>query len=95
MQERDTCRRIDISSEQYARLIEHITNSFQKDDQGHFINIETTANYGKTDAFYEADGSYSMLQTCNTPANNALKYSGQQACLWTSFDTGIFLKYDN
>lgn len=95
MKEGETCREIRISKEQYGRLIAYISNSFQKDEQGHFIKIETTANYGETDAFYEANGSYSMLHTCNTWANNALKYSGQKACLWTPFDTGIFLKYDN
>lgn len=93
MKEGEDCRKIMISAEQYARLIEYITNSFQTDENGHFIYIETNANYGQTDAFYEANGSYSMFQTCNSWANNSLKYSGQKACLWTAFDTGIFLKY--
>ncbi|MFC4231308.1 TIGR02117 family protein [Parasediminibacterium paludis] len=88
-----SCRQIMISNEQYLRLVNYITNSFQKDRNGHFINIATNAVYGKSDAFYEANGSYSMLHTCNTWANNALKASGQTCCLWTPFDTGIFNKY--
>ena len=87
------CRKILISKEQYQRLINYITNSFQKDKDGHFMNIVTKAVYGNNDAFYEANGSYSMLHTCNTWANNGLKESGQKCCLWTAFDTGIFLKY--
>ncbi|CAN5529573.1 TIGR02117 family protein [soil metagenome] len=87
------CRKIMISKEQYQRLINYITGSFQKDNNGHFIHIATNAVYGKNDAFYEANGSYSMLHTCNTWANNGLKESGQKCCLWTAFDTGIFLKY--
>ena len=93
MREGDACKKIMISKEQYSRLLNYITHSFQKDSSGHMINIKTNANYGKTDAFYEATGSYSMFHTCNTWANDGLKASGQKCCLWTAFDTGIFLKY--
>jgi uncharacterized protein (TIGR02117 family) len=93
--EDETCKKIMVSKNQYARLKEYIINSFKKDEKGHFINIETNANYGKKDAFYEANGSYSLFHTCNTWANSALKTSGQKCCLWTPFDTGIFLKYNN
>ena len=95
MKENESCKKIMISTDQYAKLIDFITASFQKDSQGNFINIKTTANYGKNDAFYEANGSYSMIHTCNTWANNALKSCDQKACFWTPFDTGIFLKYTN
>ena len=93
MVENNACKKIMVSNEQYARLVEYVAQSFKKDESGHFINIKTTANYGKTDAFYEANGSYSLLHTCNTWANNALKSCGQKACLWTPFDTGIFLQH--
>jgi uncharacterized protein (TIGR02117 family) len=93
LHEGDSCKKIMISKAQYARLINYISNSFRKDSAGHAIKIITNANYGKTDAFYEANGSYSLFHTCNTWANNGLKASGQRACLWTPFDTGIFLKY--
>jgi uncharacterized protein (TIGR02117 family) len=93
MQENTSCKKISISAEQYKRLIQYISNSFQKNNDGHFMNINTKANYGNMDAFYEANGSYSAFKTCNTWANNGLKACGQKACLWTAFDTGIFLKY--
>ena len=95
MVENETCRKINISREQYSRLINYITSSLQKDNQGHFINIKTNANYSNTDAFYEAVGSYSLFHTCNTWANKGLKCSGQKCCLWTIFDTGIFSKYQD
>lgn len=91
--ENESCKKIMISKNQYARLIDYIDGSFQKDADGHVINIKTNANYGNFDAFYEANGSYSMFHTCNTWANSGLKKTGQKACLWTIFDTGIFLKY--
>jgi uncharacterized protein (TIGR02117 family) len=94
MIESKTCKKILISEEQYQRLTKYITESFQKDATGNYINIITTANYGQNDTFYEANGSYSMFHTCNTWANNGLKSCGQKCCLWTPFDTGIFLKYN-
>lgn len=89
----DDCRSIMISKEQYSRLINYINNSFQKGTSGNFLPIKTDANYGKTDAFYEANGSYSLFQTCNTWANSGLKASGQKCCFWTATDSGIFSKY--
>ena len=93
MIESESCKKIIIGKEQYQRLVNFIKNSFQKDKDGHFMNINTKAVYGKRDAFYEANGSYSIFYTCNTWVNDGLKKCGQRCCLWTPFDTGIFLKY--
>jgi uncharacterized protein (TIGR02117 family) len=90
----DDCKSMMISKEQYSRLITYVTASFQKDSSGNFIPIKTDANYSRTDAFYEANGSYSLTHTCNTWANNALKASGQKCCFWTPMDTPIFSKYN-
>ena len=89
----EDCKSMMISKEQYSRLITYITDSFQKDPSGNFLPIKTDANYGKTDAFYEANGSYSLFHTCNSWANKALKASGQKCCFWTATDSGIFSKY--
>ena len=91
--ESSSCKKISISKEQYARLITYIQNSFQRGANGHTINIKTNANYGETDAFYEAKRRYNLFYTCNTWANNALKACGQRACLWTPMDKPIFAKY--
>ncbi len=93
LKEDSTCKKIVISKAQYGKLIAYIEKSYQNNADGHKLHIVTNANYGKADAFYEANGSYSMFHTCNTWANNALKACGQKACAWTAFDTGIFLKY--
>jgi len=94
LKEDQSCRRIMVSKAQYARLVTYILNSFSKDGEGHVRYIATNANYGQTDAFYEANGKYNLFKTCNTWANNGLKACGQKCCLWTAFDTGIFLKYE-
>jgi len=93
MKENERCKKIQISYQQYEKLIEYISESFEKSQQGQVIPIITKANYGKADAFYEAIGSYSLFHTCNTWANNGLKVCGQKASLWTPFDKGIFYHY--
>ncbi len=89
----DSCRKIQLTTGQYQRLIRYIEQSFQEDRQGRFIHIPTNANYGDSDAFYEAKGSYSMFSTCNEWVNKGLKATGLKSCLWTPFDTGLFLLF--
>ncbi len=93
MPESNDCIKIMISNDQYRRLIAFVDSSFIRDAAGNVINIKTNSNYDKNDAFYEAKRRYNMFYTCNTWANNALKASGQTACVWTPFDRGIFYHY--
>lgn len=93
IKEDNECKKIMISNEQYKQLIDYVLNSFKKDSAGHLIPVKTPVHYDIGDAFYEAKGSYSIFKTCNTWANAALKACGQKSCLWTIFDTGIFIKY--
>jgi uncharacterized protein (TIGR02117 family) len=92
MTEGEQCVKIRISTADYARLIEYIKASFDYDAAGNVIWI-AGHSYGADDSFYEARRTYSFLYTCNTWANDALKYCGQKASLWTAFDTGIFYQY--
>ena len=94
MTESSSCKKITISQWQYKRLVQFVSDSFEHDSDGYTIYISTNANYNDADAFYEATGRYSLFKTCNSWANAALKSCGQKACLWTAFDTGIFLKYE-
>lgn len=93
MHEGSDCIPLEISTGQYERLVQFIEGSLQHSDTGAPIVIPTEARYGKSDAFYEAKGRYSLFHTCNTWTNNALKASGQKACFWTPFDKGIFYQY--
>lgn len=93
IRENENCIKIMISKTQYQHLVRYILNSFKKDDSGQLIAVQSNVHYDIGDAFYEAKGSYSIFKTCNTWANAALKSCGQRSCLWTIFDTGIFLKY--
>lgn len=86
------CVALHLSRDEYARLIAYIQASFQHDVAGrvHWISGHS---YGRDDAFYEANRTYSILYTCNTWTNNALKVAGQKASLWTPFESGIFCQY--
>jgi len=81
-----------LSHAEYARLIAYIQHSFRYDAAGRVQHIKGHS-YGRDDAFYEARRVYSFLYTCNTWTNNALKASGQKACLWTPADSGILYQY--
>jgi uncharacterized protein (TIGR02117 family) len=93
MKEGDDCKMIMISKNQYKELVKFVDGKFDKNQDGKNILIPTNAVYGDNDAFYDAQGRYSFLDTCNTWANNALKAAGQKAALWTLTDYGIFLHY--
>jgi uncharacterized protein (TIGR02117 family) len=91
--ENETCKSITLSEEQYLRLVKYIKQSILLNKNGEALIIKTSLVYGINDAFYEANGNYSVFKTCNTWANNALKVCGQNACFWTPFESGIFYHY--
>lgn len=93
MTEASDCKKIMISKKQYEALVKFIDAKFDRDTNGNYILIPTKAVYSDNDAFYDAKGSYSFLNTCNTWANDALKAAGQKAAWWTPTDYGIFLHY--
>ena len=92
MKEDAYCKKIQISTLEYQKLVVFIHDSFET-KSGETIKIDTDAVYGKTDVFYEAKGSYSLFYTCNSWANQALKAANQKAALHTLTDTGIFRHY--
>ena len=92
IKENEDCIKINISKEEYQKLIAYIEDSFQVDAEGNPILINATT-YGQNDSFYEAHRKYSLFYTCNTWANNALKSADQKAAFWSPTDTGIFRHY--
>ncbi|MCA5004438.1 TIGR02117 family protein [Sphingobacterium bovistauri] len=93
MQEGKLCYKIEIDKEQYQQLINHVLESLETKGDNKPIYIETTAQYGDSDAFYEALGSYSMFYSCNTWTNEALKKANLPSGIWTVFDKGILRWY--
>lgn len=94
MTEGEDCRRIMVTEKQYRNLTQFIRSKFDRDASGKVIKVPTDAVYGNNDTFYDAQGRYSFLNSCNTWTNNGLKAAGQKAALWTATDFGIFRHYD-
>jgi len=92
VKENKDCVKIQMSGENYQKLVTYIEDSFQLDDSLDPMFIQATT-YGKNDSFYEAKGKYNLFHTCNSWANDALKSAHQKAAFWTVTDTGIFCHY--
>lgn len=93
MVENKQCYKVLINADQFNQLKTYILNSMDTNPDGKPILIETQAQYGSDDAFYEAKGAYSLFYSCNTWANSALKKANMPAGIWTVFDTGILRHY--
>lgn len=85
----ENVRKLVLTQEQYKKLVDYITGSFQKGPDGRFIRIEHPG-YSDHDCFYEAHGTYSFLNTCNEWTGNALEQSHVKVGFWTPLDSGVF-----
>jgi len=88
--ENERTRKIVVSEAQYLLLCDYISKSFQRDLLGRYILINCCHYNGANDNFYEAQGSYSLLNTCNNWTNSGLKTIGIKTALWAPFDKCIF-----
>ncbi|RFP65874.1 TIGR02117 family protein [Hymenobacter lapidiphilus] len=86
------CVLLQLTPVEYARLVRFIETKFDLDAQGRAQQIKGHS-YGQNDAFYLANGTYNLFDTCNSWTNRGLKTAGQRAALWTPFDFGMFWHY--
>lgn len=77
-----------ISESEYRQLVAQILPSFARDARGN-TQLIPHKHYAQNDAFYEANGRYSLFHTCNTWTNERLKNSNLPAVKWTPFANGI------
>ena len=70
-----------LMDNEYRALAEQVSHSFARKN-GKTRRIQGAA-YTDFDVFYEANGRYSALMTCNTWTNQQLKQSGLPAVMWT------------
>ena len=78
-----------ISAEQYLQLVSYVTASLRRDMNGPIMPI-ANAGYGATDAFYDAQGSYSVISTCNEWVRQGLSRAGIRTPRWSPFDIALF-----
>ena len=93
VEENELCYKYMIDTVQYQTLIDFVKSSLEYDTENKPIVINTSAQYGDSDAFYEAIGSYSMFYSCNTWTNEALKKANMPAGIWATLDNGILSHY--
>jgi uncharacterized protein (TIGR02117 family) len=86
--EADNIRRVRVSPVQLAALARVLRTSFANDGAGRPIVI-SGAGYGEHDAFYEAQGSYSLFATCNEFVRRVLAAAGIRTALWAPFDFDV------
>jgi uncharacterized protein (TIGR02117 family) len=83
------CISIIISENQYHVLVNYILDSFRRNKDGNFLLIKNKG-YDVNDNFYEANGTYSFIKTCNTWLNYGLRRIGIKTAIWAPFDKCIF-----
>ncbi|HDR51371.1 MAG TPA: DUF2459 domain-containing protein, partial [Mariniphaga anaerophila] len=81
-------KKIRLCSWQLDSLNRYIENSFKKNENGHFIQINFEG-YNQYDSFYNAKGSFSLFRTCNVWVNVALKEIEVKTSVWSPFDFGV------
>jgi uncharacterized protein (TIGR02117 family) len=78
-------RRIVATRVQYLALADFVRRSFT----GAAPRLHPGRGYGPHDAFYEAVGSYSLIETCNEWVSRGLRAAGIRTGLWTPFAHSI------
>ena len=86
-------RPLTITPDQYRRLADYIRRRFQLDEQGRPIPL-LGRGYNDWDMFYEANGGYSFVMTCNEWTGRALRHAGIRTGLWTPFAQSIMWRLD-
>lgn len=77
---RNNCRQVSSDASGRDALFAFIDATLAGDPRR-----EELPGYGPNDAFYTAEGTYSLFRTCNVWTAEALKRSGQKMSLWSPF----------
>jgi uncharacterized protein (TIGR02117 family) len=78
-------RAVTLRPEEYRRLVSYVRDSFAA---GRVVR-----GYGRADAFYSAEGGYSVFRTCNEWTGAGLRRAGVRIGIWTPlpFNVTIWL----
>lgn len=86
-------RRIKVTPDQYRRLVRFIAARFRLDGEGRTVPL-LGRGYNANDMFYEANGGYSFVLTCNEWTGRALRAAGIRTGLWTPFAQSVMWRLD-
>ena len=79
---------VDLTAGQLATLNAYIATGFQRDEAGHLHRIDAPG-YGDDDEFFEAEGFYNAVYTCNNWINEGLKAAKVRTAVWAPSEWGI------
>ncbi len=82
-----------LRPEEYRRLADYIKARFERGADGRTIPLPGRG-YGPADMFYEANGGYSFVMTCNEWTGRALRAAGLRMGLWTPLEQSIMWRLD-
>ena len=85
-------REIRLRPPEYRRLWAAVRAGFQLGPGGRPLRIDHPG-YGRSDAFYRANGRASMFRTCNSWVASRLRLSGVKTSLWPPFSEGLLWRY--
>lgn len=71
-----------LTAAQYASLVKYIDDALLRSSSGQGVNLPGQ-HYDAQDAFYEARGSYSFVNTCNAWTGRGLRLAGAKVSVWT------------
>ena len=86
-------RPLTLSHAEYARLVDFMQASFQRDAEGRTMPL-LGRGYAANDMFYEAVGPYNAVLTCNEWTGRALRRAGVRTGLWTPLSQSIMWRLD-
>jgi uncharacterized protein (TIGR02117 family) len=78
---------VKISGRNYLNIVNFIKKSFRLDAGGNKLKI--SYGYHNSDSFYEANGSYSILRSCNDWTAEALRKADVNTPLWSTLSSAI------
>ncbi len=82
-------RHLRLSVDAYRRLTDYLQAGFLRSDQGTPLLIPDV-RYTLHDAFFVAEGHYTMFTTCNEWVREALAQAGVRVPLWAPFGQALF-----
>lgn len=86
-----TAQKVNISYKTYKKMVDEYLRRFKTKDSKPIIIPDK--GYDQTDNFYEAEGSYSIVRTCNEWTSEILAVAGLPHPLWAPTKHGIHRIY--
>lgn len=75
-----------VTPQQYRSIVDQIRSTFHLNEHGESIAHPA---YAPDNLFYDSNGHYSAINTCNSWTGNILRKAGVRVGVWTPFPGGV------